>query len=60
MNGIFQIEQLSAETGEDSVLLTTSVIDGPVSLTGSKSGKAFLQQHADVQAEFSEFCGKCE
>ena len=57
---LLQVEQLAAETGEESVLLTASVLDGSLSHLGSKMGKVFLQIYEQIEAEFLGFCRKRE
>ena len=55
---IFQVEQLSDHTGEESVILTASVSDGSLSHLGSESGKVFLEDHDDIKSQFLGFCLK--
>lgn len=52
------VEQLADQTGEESVILTASVIDGSLSHLGTESGKIFLQDHDDIKKQFLGFCLK--
>ena len=54
----FQVEQLSHQTGEESVLLTASISDGTLSHLGSESGKIFLDRFDDFKSQFLGFCIK--
>ena len=53
-----QVEQLSHQTGEESVLLTASISDGTLSHLGSESGKVFLEKNDDFKSQFLGFCIK--
>ena len=53
-----QVEQLSHQTGEESVLLTASISDGTLSHLGSESGKIFLDRFDDFKSQFLGFCIK--
>ena len=53
-----QVEQLSTQTGEESVILTASVNDGTLSHLGSEFGKVFLQDHEEIKTQFLGFCLK--
>ena len=52
---IYQVEQLSETTGEESILLTASVSDGSLSHLGSESGKNFLDGHDEIKSQFLGF-----
>ncbi|XP_045181854.2 uncharacterized protein LOC123540692 [Mercenaria mercenaria] len=52
------VEQLAANTDEESVILTASVSDGTLSHLGSQSGNDFLNDHEDIKLQFLGFCLK--
>lgn len=52
------IEQLSNQTGEESIILTASVHDGSLSHLGSSSGKGFLEGRDEIKAQFLGYCLK--
>ncbi|KAL4218185.1 hypothetical protein ACF0H5_022921 [Mactra antiquata] len=52
------VEQLAANTDEESVILTASVVDGTLCHLGSSSGKVFLEDHEDIKSQFLGFCLK--
>ena len=54
----FQVDQLSDQTGEESVILTASVSDGTLSHLGTESGKVFLEGHEEIKSQFLGFCLK--
>ena len=56
----FQVEHLSAETDEESVILTASLTDGTLCHLGSSSGKDFLQGREEIKTQFLFHCLKGE
>lgn len=50
------MEQLSTQTGEESIVLTASVHDGSLSHLGSVTGKGFLAGRDELKAQFLGFC----
>jgi len=57
---LLQVEQLAANTDEESIILTASVADGTLSHLGSDSAKGFLDDHDDVKSQFLGYCLKSE
>jgi len=55
---VFQIEQLSNHTGEESIILTANVHDGALSHLGSNTGKGFMEGRDDLKSQFLGFCLK--
>ena len=51
-----QVEQLSAQTEEESVLLTVSLTDGSLHHLGSMSGKDFLEGREEIKSQFLFHC----
>lgn len=52
------VEQLSQQTGEESVLITASLEEGSLSYLGSEFGKVFLEGHDEFKSQFLGFCLK--
>ncbi|XP_045180992.2 kinesin-related protein 4-like [Mercenaria mercenaria] len=50
------VDQLAAETDEESVVLTANVTDKTLCQLGSNYGKMFLTTYADVKQQFLGFC----
>ncbi|KAH3821139.1 zinc finger and SCAN domain-containing protein 12-like [Dreissena polymorpha] len=55
---LFLLEQLSSNTGEESIVLTASVDDGSISHLGSRAGKGFLEGREDMKSQFLGHCLK--
>ena len=55
---VLQVEQLAEYGEEETVVLTASVANYCFSPLGSKSGRAFLEQRADIKSDFMQFCLK--
>ena len=54
----FQVEQLSEETEEETVLLSVSTADGTLSHIGSVHGKDFLNGKDEIMFQFLNYCLK--
>ncbi|XP_060590591.1 myoneurin-like isoform X2 [Ruditapes philippinarum] len=54
------MEQLSNQTGEESIILTASVHDGSLSHLGSNTGKGFLEGRDEIKAQFLGYCLKSQ
>ncbi|XP_045161253.2 myoneurin-like isoform X2 [Mercenaria mercenaria] len=54
------MEQLSDQTGEESIILTASVHDGSLSHLGSSTGKGFLEGRDEIKAQFLGYCLKSQ
>ena len=54
------MEQLSSETGEESVILTASLTDGTLCHLGSSRGKNFLHGREEITKQFLYHCLKGE
>lgn len=52
------LEQLSSQTGEESIILTASVNDGTLSHLGSNTGKGFLEGRDEIKSQFLGYCLK--
>ena len=52
------MEQLSAQAGEESIILTASTQDGSLSHLGSNTGKGFLDGRDEIKAQFLGYCIK--
>lgn len=52
------IEQLSDQTGEESIILTASINDGTLSHLGSNMGKGFFEGHEEIKSQFLGYCLK--
>ena len=55
---ILQIEQLSDQTGEESIIMTASINDGTLSHLGSNMGKGFFEGHEEIKSQFLGYCLK--
>ena len=60
MKILFQVEQLSEYTDEETVVLSANVSDGTLSHLGSKTGKNFLEKEKEIKSKFLGFCLKCK
>ena len=52
------MEQLSNQTGEETIVLSANLSDGTLSHIGSESGKIFLEKEQEVKLKFLGFCLK--
>ena len=53
---LFQIEQLSDQTGEESIILTASINEGTLSHLGSNMGKGFFEGRDEIKSQFLGYC----
>ena len=53
-----QIEQLSDQTGEESIILTASINEGTLSHLGSNMGKGFFEGRDEIKSQFLGYCLK--
>ena len=52
-----QMEQLSDQTGEESIVITASVKEGTLSHLGSDMGKGFFDEGRDeIKSQFLGYC----
>ena len=57
---LLQIEQLSDQTGEESIILTASINEGTLSHLGSNMGKGFFEGRDEIKSQFLGYCLKSE
>ena len=53
---LLQIEQLSDQTGEESIILTASINEGTLSHLGSNMGKGFFEGRDEIKSQFLGYC----
>ncbi|XP_052759607.1 zinc finger protein 263-like isoform X3 [Mya arenaria] len=54
----FLMEQMSDQTGEESVVLTASIHDGSMCALGSTTGRGFMDGKDEIKAQFLGYCIK--
>ena len=52
---MFQIERL-ADTGEEAVILTASIVDNVSTQFGSSKGEGFIGKQSNLSSKFLSFC----
>ncbi|XP_052759606.1 zinc finger protein with KRAB and SCAN domains 1-like isoform X2 [Mya arenaria] len=56
----FLMEQMSDQTGEESVVLTASIHDGSMCALGSTTGRGFMDGKDEIKAQFLGYCIKSQ
>ncbi|XP_052245284.1 zinc finger protein 37-like isoform X3 [Dreissena polymorpha] len=52
------VDQLTAQTGEEVIMLTASLQDGSFTSLGSQAGNMFLDNNTSIKTQFYGFCMK--
>ncbi|XP_053379532.1 uncharacterized protein LOC123527550 isoform X8 [Mercenaria mercenaria] len=50
------LEEMAAETGEESIIVMANSSTGTTSCLASNNAKCFIEQHTDIQNQFLSYC----